>query len=733
MALTTEPVPTASSGTARPRLGYLPGLDGMRALAVVAVMVYHANPDWLPGGFLGVEVFFVISGYLITLLLLVEFDASGRIALGRFWSRRARRLLPALFVLLFLVLVVTALFRADTMGRVRGDLVAGFAYVSNWYQIWTAQGYAAAGDFAPLRHLWSLAVEEQFYLVWPLVMVALLRRRDRWTPALVAAWLFTIAVLVTIVVAVLHHSGRIADCAATPEAYWVLGDRCLPRADALYLSTITRSSGLLLGAALAFMWRPEALARGPIRRNGGLLDLIGVVGLATLAVLAWRLHFMTPDGADDVLFRGGFLFTDIATLVVIAAVTHPAARLGTALGIVPLRWIGTRSYGLYLYHWPIYQLIRKVAGNRLTFGEFVVATVLTVLIAEASYQFLERPIRTGEMRFWLRRIWYQDDQSARLVLGTATVVCLALGTVSVVRMQHADSTVNAIEAALEEGRGDTVTVDDLLTGVAVAAPRERLTPVTDAPTVPATTVPATVPSTVPLTTVPATTVPPTVPATTAAPVVAATPTVPATTVPSTVLLTTVPATTVPPTVPATTVPPTAPATTVPVAPAPIETAAPGSTLPPVPTRVARLAIGDSVMLGAAGALADRGWVVNAEVSRQMIDTIPLMQQLGGAGVFGDVVMIHLGTNGPISNASLDGVLAPLAGVPRVVLLTIRADRSWTNGNNDLIRARAGGNITVVDWAARSNDCPGDCFEDDDIHLRPEGRVFYADLVTAAVG
>jgi hypothetical protein len=151
------------------------------------------------------------------------------------------------------------------------------------------------------------------------------------------------------------------------------------------------------------------------------------------------------------------------------------------------------------------------------------------------------------------------------------------------------------------------------------------------------------------------------------------------------------------------------------------------------TRVSHLAIGDSVMLGAAGALADRGWAVNAAASRQMVDTVPLMQQLGAAGVFGDVVVVHLGTNGTISAASLDGVLAPLAGVPRVVLLTVRADRSWTAPNNALIRARAGGNVIVADWEAESNGCQGDCFESDGIHLKAAGRQFYADLIQRASG
>ena len=194
----TRPLEWSPPRTAISRLPYLPGLDGMRALAVAAVMVYHANNSWLPGGFLGVEVFFVISGYLITLLLIGEHERTGRINLRQFWYRRARRLLPALFLLLIGVTIYTALFRRDALGQLRGDVLAALTYTSNWYQIWVGQGYTSSGDFAPLRHLWSLAVEEQFYLVWPLVMVGLIRLGRRRLPAM-SRWLFLAAVVVTVV------------------------------------------------------------------------------------------------------------------------------------------------------------------------------------------------------------------------------------------------------------------------------------------------------------------------------------------------------------------------------------------------------------------------------------------------------------------------------------------------------------------------------------------------------
>ena len=169
---TFNPAPRAELS----RVPYLPGLDGMRAIAVVAVMLYHANHEWLGGGFLGVEVFFVISGYLITLLLIGEHERSGHVDLKQFWIRRFRRLLPALALMLVLVAIYLAAFYPKARGRVRGDFISAGLYSSNWYQIFVGQGYTANEAFVPLRHLWSLAVEEQFYLLWPLVMVLILRR-----------------------------------------------------------------------------------------------------------------------------------------------------------------------------------------------------------------------------------------------------------------------------------------------------------------------------------------------------------------------------------------------------------------------------------------------------------------------------------------------------------------------------------------------------------------------------
>ena len=657
--------PSTRSGYAEPsnisRVPYLPGLDGMRALAVVAVMIYHANSEWLPGGFLGVEVFFVISGYLITLLLIAEKERTGRVHLGHFWLRRARRLLPALFVMMFMLITYTTIFRSDALGKLRGDVLGGLFYVSNWYQIWVGAGYSSSGDFAPLRHLWSLAVEEQFYLVWPLVMVVLLRVGTRRVFGM-AKWLALAALVVTVAMALLYNEGRVGECNVTPEAYWTIADRCISKADALYLATITRAGGLLLGAAFAMVWRPYAVMRGPLRDKGRLMDLLAIVGLATLGAEMWYLHFLTTDGPDPWLYRGGFLLTSIASLFVIAAVTHRGSIAGPVLGNPVFLWVGVRSYGMYLYHWPIYQVIRRIAGNPLTVPQFAVAMVATLIVTEVSFRYIEMPIRRGVVGIWWRNLRRAHDPVPRQLVTVAFSSCLALSIFGVFSLARADLQQNEIQDSIEQGSEAAGNVGDLVNPTAPPGSE------TTAPPTATTLAPATAPGSVPVQQTTTTT-----------------------------------------------------STT---------------TTSPLPTEpVAYLAIGDSVMLGAAPELTDRGMFVDAAVSRQMIDMIPVFEQLRDEGLFGTAVVVHLGTNGPISQSTLDSFLATMDGVPNVILMTIKANRGWTVGNNELIRAadHENDNKILLDWEVLSAECPGQCFYDDGIHLRPEGQKYYADLISDILG
>jgi hypothetical protein len=471
-----------------------------------------------------------------------------------------------------------------------------------------------------------------------------------------------------VLMAVVYYPGRIGECDVTPDAYWMVGERCISKIDTLYLSTITRAGGLLLGAAFAMVWRPVAIMRGPMRRRGALVDAVAVVGLLVLGAMTWWVHLVTPEGADPFLFRGGFLVTGVASLMVIAAVTHRRALAGPVLGNPVFLWIGTRSYGLYLYHWPIYQIIREVAGNTLTVTEFAGAMAATAVVTELSYRYIETPIRKRQVGRWWRGLRRSRDPLPRQVVLGAGAVAVVLALFGGVSLATAPLKQNEIAESLDAAADATTDLDDLLVTTTVAGG-------TAAPATVATTTPATAGGTV-------------APGPSAVPVV-----------------TTPPTTTIPPTT---------------------------TTLPPDP--VANLALGDSVMLGAAPALTAGGIVVNADESRQMVDMIPVVQQLRDQGIFGNAVIVHLGTNGPISQQTVDAFMEPLSAVPNVVVLTVRADRGWTAGNNEKLRALDGRpNVILLDWELLSNTCPGNCFYSDGIHLRSDGQSYYANLIFDVLG
>ncbi len=389
---------------------YLPGLDGLRALAVAAVVAYHLNFGWAQGGLLGVGVFFTLSGYLITDILLAHWEKKGRLGLGDFWLRRARRLLPALFVMLAVVAVwVNTLDRSELPGF-RGDVIASALYVSNWWYIAQhASYYAQFAAPAPLDHLWSLAVEEQFYLLWPwLVLLGVWlfgprmfgRRRGSGgagTPAgagapasggaptaavggylsavgryRMAAVTVGLAAVSAVEMAVLYHPGY------DPTR--------------VYEGTDTRAFGLLLGAALAMVW-PTRLARQP-RAVTWLLDLGGVAGLAVIGILIWRTNEYSAF-----MFRGGLVLLSVGTMLVVAAVVAPGSLLGRVLGVRPLRWTGVRSYGIYLWHYPLIVLTAPalVAGGFST-PRAVAAAAASVVIAALSWKYVEEPVRRGLRR-----------------------------------------------------------------------------------------------------------------------------------------------------------------------------------------------------------------------------------------------------------------------------------------------------------------------------------------------
>ena len=290
----------------------MPGLDGLRALAVLAVLAYHLDVGWAAGGLLGVGIFFTLSGFLITDLLL-ESWVRGGIDLGRFWLRRARRLLPALFVILVIVAAWVTLLRPEELDSLRGAVASAAAYVNNWWLIFSDIPYVDRfGPPSPLGHLWSLAVEEQFYLVWPFVLLAGLRllrepvRRARVRPRLAAATL-VLAAASAVLMALLYHPGF--------------------DSTRVYDGTDTRAFGLLIGAALAMVWPARRLGAAIAPGARRALDCAGLAGLAVIGVLIWRTDYYSPF-----LYPYGLLLLSVATALAIVSLAHPATRLGRAFG-----------------------------------------------------------------------------------------------------------------------------------------------------------------------------------------------------------------------------------------------------------------------------------------------------------------------------------------------------------------------------------------------------------------
>jgi peptidoglycan/LPS O-acetylase OafA/YrhL len=380
----------------------VPGLDGLRAFAVLAVLLYHAGISWIPGGFLGVEVFFVISGFLITSVLLAERQKSGRIGLRRFWFRRARRLLPAVFLLLLGVLAVTVMFYPEEVAGLRLDALAAVIYSTNWYFILDQQSYFEfAGRPSLLQHLWSLAIEEQFYLIWPVVLALLLGRLGR-----------------------IGMFGLAITGAAGSTLLMALMWSAESDPSRVYYGTDTRVAGLLFGAALAFVWSPWRWGQtGQMTPAGQTLLTardrafaigLSALGVAAIAVLVF-LH-LTLDQYDAWLYRGGFALVAVSTAVLIAVVVHPRAHLGRLFGIGALVWLGTRSYAVYLWHWPVFMLTRPELDVHMD-GTLLLAVrlAITFALAEVSFRFVERPIRSGA----LGRAWraYRDGRGFRKWLG----------------------------------------------------------------------------------------------------------------------------------------------------------------------------------------------------------------------------------------------------------------------------------------------------------------------------
>lgn len=398
---------------ARPKSRYIPALDGLRTLAVVAVVLYHLNLTWAQGGLLGVTVFFVLSGYLITRLLINEISKTGRIDLKSFWIRRIRRLFPAVVTVVVVTCALCTVFNHVMLTKMRPDILPSLLFFNNWWQILQDVSYFnALGDPSPLTHFWSLAIEEQFYLIWPPLLLAMvsmhMSKPNTRRVVLVLAAVSAIAMMV------------LYNPATDPSR--------------VYYGTDTRVFSLLLGAWMAFI--PDRdLAPARLVRHLGLdrlasavkrdkdktsehgkdsgstaeteqaassalmrfwsspasIDLLGIVGLLGLAAMV-----ALTNGYTAFQYRGGTLLCSILTLMVIAACVQPQGMVARALAAEPLVWIGKRSYSIYLWHYPLLLLMNPVANiNDTPWWQYILQVLLVVAAAECSYRFIETPFRKG--------------------------------------------------------------------------------------------------------------------------------------------------------------------------------------------------------------------------------------------------------------------------------------------------------------------------------------------------
>ena len=422
---------------------YIHSVDGLRAVAVVAVLLYHLGIDWIPGGFLGVDLFFVISGYVITGLILDSIERSGTLDLRAFYLSRIRRLVPALIAMVVLTLLYIGTYAPETVRRFVSDLPYVFTGTMNWALVSRQQDYFEAIGRPPLlQHTWSLAVEAQFYLIWPLVLLLVLRYFGKKNISVAA-----LGIALVSGIALFLYSVQI-DTHASAVSH-------------VYFGTDTHSIGLFLGAALAVSWHPQNLTKEITRRAQDFIDLIGVIGF--LGLLS---AFLFIKESDPTLYRIAFPIAAIFGCATLISVVHPASRFAPILSTKPMIWIGERSYGIYLWHWIVFQLTRPsidLVGD--DWALYALRVLVVFALADISLRYVELPVRRGYFELWFRGMKYRTPavrirQRLSALLAVVLTV-IVTSTMSISAIQRADQAAfakaEAEKAAAQESDDGVVT------------------------------------------------------------------------------------------------------------------------------------------------------------------------------------------------------------------------------------------------------------------------------------
>jgi len=601
----------------------LAGLDGLRAVAVIAVVLFHFFPKLLPGGFIGVDIFFVISGFLITGLLVAEYERSGGLDLRRFWRRRVRRLVPPIVPLVLAGCTAAWLVGGDVLIGLGGQLLGVATFGYNWVALLADTSYFTAGRPELFRNMWSLAVEEQFYLLWPLALLAVLRIRHAQV-----------------------RLGLVLGLAAT-SAVWMavlsVGGGDLTR---IYYGSDTHSFGLLIGSALALVLH-RARVLGPVSRASAALararPWLGGVALTVVAAGFWAL-----PNEDGVTYRGGLVVVSLLTAVVIWAGVR-GDTFGRALDVAPLRLIGERSYGIYLWHWPVLIIVQLTwpAARYDPVAIGATAGALTLVAASSSYRWLEMPIRQFGVRGCWRRLGVRTPPRRRLGLsvpmwaGTILALLLSAGTFAALASAPAAA---AAQVAIERGQAALAEAERVAAAQSAARSAEENA-------------------------------------------------------------------------------------------ARAEAAAAAAAAEAVPTGDAITAVGDSVMLASAVELQATfpGIVIDAAVSRGMHSAAAILADSLAAGTLRPVVVVGLGTNGPITVDELAAIEEVIGPDRRLVLVNAFAERDWTATVNTTLANFCDSEPFVV--LANWHDAIAprlDLLGPDRVHPGPTGGQVYADSIRAAL-
>ena len=412
---------------------YIPAIDGLRAVAVVAVMLYHLGFSWIPGGFLGVDLFFVISGYVITRLLLDSIQRSGGLDLRAFYKARIRRLFPPLVFMIFVTIIYISIWAPETMRRFVSDSPFALFGGMNWWLVFRQTDYFDSISRPPLlQHTWSLGVEAQFYLIWPLILLLVLRQFGK--AKIPGAALF-IAAISGIALLLVSYEVDAANASQVSHVYF---------------GTDTHSIGLFLGAALAVSWVPQNLQEQVNRRAQDFIDGIGVIGFVGLLGT-----FFLINESDPTLYKLAFPLAGLFGCAILTSIVHPASRFAPMLSSKVAVWIGERSYAIYLWHWVVFQVTRPAVDLEGSPWALYALRILVVFaLADISLRLVELPVRSGLVEYWFKGMKYRTKNVQRRQKSTvvASILLLILGTsyISANAISQSDKEMAIIKQQLEQ-------------------------------------------------------------------------------------------------------------------------------------------------------------------------------------------------------------------------------------------------------------------------------------------